>query len=78
MHLTVTALSALTALALGFVTGRAWQRGSRAWTDLKTAKTQVSTFRTAVRVLSSKAAGWALITATVAAVWLYAVAAGQR
>lgn len=75
---TLTTVLILMALAVGFHTGRTWQRGSRAWADLKTAKAQVSTFRTAARVLSTKAAGWALITATVAAVSLYVLATGAR
>lgn len=78
MQLTTTSVLIFAALALGFLTGRAWQRGSRAWADLKTAKLQVTTFRAAARVLSAKAAGWALVAGTVVALSLYALAVGQR
>ncbi len=77
MYVTTVALT-LTALALGFATGRAWEKCSRAWSDLKVAKGQVSAFRTAARLLSTKAAGWVLVSAVVAVWSLYTLATEGR
>lgn len=78
MQLATMSALTFTALALGFLTGRAWERCTRAWSDLKIAKGQVSLLRVAVRVLSTKAASWVLVSAGIAAWSLYTLAVKGR
>ena len=75
MQLATMSALTFTALALGFLTGRAWERCTRAWSDLKVAKGQVALLRVAIRVLSTKAVAWVLVSAGVAAWALYTLAA---
>ncbi|MGH3712666.1 MAG: hypothetical protein ACRDT4_04285 [Micromonosporaceae bacterium] len=78
MHLATMSTLTFTALALGLLTGRAWERCLRAWSDLKIAKGQVSVLRIAVRAFSTKAAAWVMVSAGIAAWALYTLAAESR
>ncbi len=74
MDLTALAGLTLTALALGFVTGRVWERAARAWADYTTRKAELPILRAAARLLTGKAAGWVLISAAIAGWALYTLA----
>ncbi|MGH3661261.1 MAG: hypothetical protein ACRDT8_08815 [Micromonosporaceae bacterium] len=74
MRLTSLATLTLIALALGFLTGRVYERAVRAWVDLRTAKAQVPILRAAARLLSANAVGWVVVSAVVAAWSLHTLA----
>ncbi|MGH3712163.1 MAG: hypothetical protein ACRDT4_01665 [Micromonosporaceae bacterium] len=70
------AMAVLGGLALGWLTGRRFQRAHRAWNDYRVTKASVPTFRAVAWAMTRPAVLFVLIALAVAGYALYIAAGG--
>ncbi|MGH3734509.1 MAG: hypothetical protein ACRDT6_02630 [Micromonosporaceae bacterium] len=70
------AMALLGGLVLGWLTGRRYQKASRAWTDYRTTKASVPGFRAVAWALTRPTVLFVLVAFAVAAYALYMAAGG--
>ncbi|MGH3647220.1 MAG: hypothetical protein ACRDTM_08590 [Micromonosporaceae bacterium] len=70
------AMTLLGGLVLGWLTGRRFQKASRAWNDYRVTKASVPTFRAVAWAVTRPAVLFVLVAVAVAGYALYIAAAG--